>query len=108
MLYLALGDGGNGGDIDPDDEPRERTERGNAQTLSTLLGSVLRIDVDSGEPYVVPLDNPFADSHGAAGEIWAYGFRNPYGLSLESSLRLLHSAGRFRSAGRRSSGRSDP
>ena len=66
-LYIGLGDGGAGGDPE-----------GNAQSLDTLLGKILRIDVDSAEPYAVPPDNPFGD------EIWAYGLRNPWRMSFDS------------------------
>ena len=53
-LYAGLGDGGSAGD-----------PQGNAQSLDTLLGKILRLDVDSAEPYAIPADNPFGD------EIWA-------------------------------------
>ena len=65
-LYIALGDGGSGGD-----------PRGNGQSLDTLLGKVLRIDVDSGEAYHIPADNPFGT------EIWHYGLRNPWRISFD-------------------------
>lgn len=65
-LYAGLGDGGSAGD-----------PRGNAQSLDTLLGKILRLDVDSGEPYGIPPDNPFGD------EIWAYGLRNPWRFSFD-------------------------
>ena len=55
---------------------------GNAQSLSTLLGKMLRIDVDSGAPYSIPADNPFADGSGAP-EIWSYGWRNPWRWSFD-------------------------
>lgn len=71
-LYIALGDGGDGGDPD-----------GNGQELSTLLGSILRIDVDGGSPYAVPADNPFVGTAGAAPEIWVYGLRNPWRFSFD-------------------------
>jgi glucose/arabinose dehydrogenase len=75
-LHVATGDGGGGGD------PNE-----NAQALETLLGKVLRLDVDSppdpGLAYAVPPDNPFAGVAGARGEIWSYGLRNPWRFSFD-------------------------
>ena len=71
-LLIALGDGGSGGD-----------PFGNGQSLSTLLGKILRIDVDSGTPYGVPTDNPFVGSPGVLPEIWAYGLRNPFRISVD-------------------------
>lgn len=70
-LYVALGDGGSGGDPE-----------GNGQNLSTLLGAILRLDV-SGEGYAVPPDNPFVDTAGARPEIYAYGLRNPWRFSFD-------------------------
>lgn len=75
-LYIAMGDGGDGGD-----------PHGHGQDTSTLLGSILRIDV-SGEGYAVPPDNPFA-SGGGAPEIWAYGFRNPWRMSFDRETGAL-------------------
>jgi glucose/arabinose dehydrogenase len=67
LLYFGLGDGGGAGD-----------PQGNAQDLGTLLGKMLRLDVESGSaPYVVPADNPFGD------EIWAYGLRNPWRFAFD-------------------------
>ncbi|MCC6831043.1 MAG: PQQ-dependent sugar dehydrogenase [Thermoleophilia bacterium] len=71
-LYIGLGDGGSGGD------PEDR-----AQNLGTLLGKILRIDVDAGSPYRVPADNPFRSTAGAEGEIWYYGLRNPWRFSFD-------------------------
>lgn len=71
-LYIGMGDGGSGGD------PGNR-----AQDLSTLLGKLLRIDVDNGSPYSVPPSNPFVSRAGARGEIWAYGLRNPWRFSFD-------------------------
>jgi glucose/arabinose dehydrogenase len=72
FLYIALGDGGSVGD-----------PLGNGQNLGTLLGKLLRIDVDSGTPYVIPPDNPFVGNPSARGEIWAYGLRNPWRFSFD-------------------------
>lgn len=72
-LYMGLGDGGSGGDPE-----------GNGQSLDTLLGKILRIDVDSKEPYAIPSDNPFGD------EIWAFGLRNPWRMSFDSATGDLY------------------
>jgi glucose/arabinose dehydrogenase len=72
MLYIALGDGGSGGD-----------PQGNAQNPATLLGKVLRIDVDRGTPYGIPADNPFLGQPGFRQEVWALGLRNPWRYSFD-------------------------
>lgn len=90
-LYVPLGDGGNGGDIDPPGDDRGRPDEGHGQTTSTLLGSVLRLDVDDGDPYGIPPDNPFVGEE-PRDEIWAYGFRNPYGLSVDLETGDLYAA----------------
>ncbi|HSD66081.1 MAG TPA: PQQ-dependent sugar dehydrogenase [Vicinamibacteria bacterium] len=71
-LLVALGDGGSGGD-----------PLGNGQRLDTLLGKILRLDVDAGTPYAVPPDNPFRSTAGARPEIWAYGLRNPFRIAVD-------------------------
>jgi hypothetical protein len=71
-LLIALGDGGSGGD-----------PQNNGQRLSTLLGKIARIDVDSGTPYSLPADNPFLATPGARGEIWAFGLRNPFKIAVD-------------------------
>ncbi len=71
-LYIGLGDGGSQGD--PQD---------NAQNLGSLLGKILRIDVDGGDPYAIPADNPFAANPNAAPEIWSYGLRNPWRFTFD-------------------------
>ncbi|MEV4807906.1 PQQ-dependent sugar dehydrogenase [Nonomuraea sp. NPDC049421] len=71
-LYIALGDGGSGGDPE-----------GNGQDLGTLLGKILRIDPRGDEPYAVPRDNPFVGRSGARPEIWAYGLRNPWRFTFD-------------------------
>ena len=79
MLYIASGDGGSGGD--PHD---------NGQSLETLLGKLLRIDVDTpGSGYGVPADNPFVDEPGARAEIWAFGLRNPWRFSFDAGEAKL-------------------
>jgi len=76
-LYIGLGDGGSGGDPE-----------GNAQNRASLLGKILRIDVDSpsaGRNYGIPADNPFAgNTLGYREEIYAYGFRNPWRFSFDA------------------------
>lgn len=76
-LYIAVGDGGGSGD-----------PNNNAQNLGLLLGKILRIDVNGGSPYSIPPDNPFAGSPTIAEEIWAYGLRNPWKISIDSSGNL--------------------
>jgi len=69
---MGLGDGGDAGD------PGNR-----AQNLGTVLGKILRIDVDGGFPYTIPATNPFRSTQGAQPEIWAYGLRNPWRFSFD-------------------------
>lgn len=69
-LYIGLGDGGSG------DDPLN-----NGQSLETHLGKILRIDINSGDPYAIPQDNPFVD--GSVPEIWAYGLRNPWRFAFD-------------------------
>lgn len=82
FLYVAVGDGGSGGD-----------PRGNGQNRSTLLGSILRLDVDQStqeQPYAIPADNPFAgNTEGFREEIYAYGLRNPWRFSFDSETGEL-------------------
>src|SRR5690606_26191083 len=84
-LYVPLGDGGNGGDEDAADEDLGRPEAGWAQTTESLLGSLLRINVDGSDVggYSIPPDNPFVGDDAVRDEIYAYGFRNPYGMSFD-------------------------
>ena len=71
-LYIGLGDGGAGGD------PGNR-----AQSLTTHLGKILRIDVSSATPYAIPPTNPFVNRSDARPEIWSYGWRNPWRFSFD-------------------------
>jgi len=72
-LYIATGDGGAAGD-----------PFGNAQNTKVLLGKILRIDVDSAQPYAIPADNPFGN------EIYYYGLRNPWRFSFDMSTNDLY------------------
>ena len=82
-LYVSFGDGGSGGDPE-----------GNGQNLSTLLGALLRLDVDaaSGEGYAVPEDNPFVGREDARPEIWAWGLRNVWRFSFDRATGDLYMA----------------
>ena len=71
-LYVGTGDGGGGNDP-------QRT----AQNLGHLFGKMHRLDVDGGEPYAIPRDNPFVNRGDTRPEIWAYGLRNPWRYSFD-------------------------
>lgn len=77
FLYIGLGDGGSQGD--PFD---------NAQSGISLLGKILRLNVDSGDPYALPADNPFLHTSGIAPEIWALGLRNPWKIAFDPRGQL--------------------
>ena len=81
-LYVGLGDGGSSGD-----------PQGNAQDLTTLLGTILRIDVQDAstvQRYRVPPDNPFVGrTEGVRQEIWAYGLRNPWRFNFDRETGAL-------------------
>jgi glucose/arabinose dehydrogenase len=81
MLYIGMGDGGSGGD-----------PQGNGQSSNTLLGKMLRIDVNGALPYVVPPTNPFVNRAGTRPEIWASGLRNPWRFSFDRQAGLLYIA----------------
>lgn len=78
-LYIGLGDGGSAGD-----------PQNNGQSLSTLLGKILRVDVE-GQPGLlrIPPDNPFVNTPGTRAEIWAFGLRNPWRFSFDRELHDL-------------------
>jgi glucose/arabinose dehydrogenase len=83
-LYVGLGDGGWGGD-----------PHGNGQNLATLLGSILRIDVDRKDPgleYAIPKDNPFVGLPGARGEIWTSGIRNVWRVTFDRETGVCWAA----------------
>ena len=73
-LYLSVGDGGC---------PWPGSQNG--QDPHTELGTIIRIDVDNGDPYAIPTDNPFADSRRGLPEVWAYGLRNPWRFSFDGT-----------------------
>ncbi|MGI8819221.1 MAG: PQQ-dependent sugar dehydrogenase [Gemmatimonadales bacterium] len=81
LLYLGLGDGGGSGDPE-----------GRGQSLTDLLGSILRIDVRTGDPYTVPADNPFVGDPDARAEVWSYGLRNPWRFSFDRGTGDLYIA----------------
>lgn len=88
MLYISTGDATN---------PNPPDELNTGQDISDLLSSILRIDVDHGDPegvsprrnYAVPKDNPFINMKGARPEVWAYGFRNPWRMSFDRESGAL-------------------
>lgn len=83
-LYIGMGDGGLAND-----------PFGHGQDTSTLLGALLRIDVDHESPplhYAIPADNPFVGKQGYREEIWAYGLRNPWRFSFDNTTGLLYLA----------------
>lgn len=80
-LWVALGDGGGGGDT-----------FGTGQTTDDLLGGLLRLNVDATQPYEIPPDNPFIDGGGAP-EVWAVGLRNPWRASFDEGLIYIGDVG---------------
>jgi glucose/arabinose dehydrogenase len=88
-LYISLGDGGGANDVGLGhvEDWYAGNAGGNGQDVEhNLLGNILRLDVDSGDPYGIPADNPFAAGTGCGDgcdEIFAYGFRNPYRISFD-------------------------
>ena len=80
-LYIGMGDGGSGGD-----------PHNHGQDRATLLGDLLRIDVDAGDPYAIPPDNPHAASTQLRPEIWASGLRNPWRFAFDFADNMLYIA----------------
>ncbi len=81
MLYISVGDGGGPQDV-----------FAKAQDLTSIYGKILRIDPrqpSGGLPYTIPADNPLLGTPGAAGEIWAWGFRNPWRISFDRNTGEL-------------------
>lgn len=91
FLYVGLGDGGGAGD--------EHGSIGNGQNLNTVLGKILRLDIDissgpagSKKAYGIPSDNPFVNNKNARSEIWAFGLRNPWRFSFDRKTGELFCA----------------
>lgn len=82
MLYLSIGEGGH----------HPHACDSHALDPTTLLGSLLRIDVSQPGTYATPPDNPFADGAGGAPEVWAYGLRNPWRFAFDLEQGLLYIA----------------
>ncbi|MBC7788694.1 MAG: PQQ-dependent sugar dehydrogenase [Anaerolineae bacterium] len=80
MLYIGMGDGGSGGD-----------PQGHGQNRQSLLGKILRLNVDLGDPYSIPPDNPYVGGGGRP-EIWANGMRNPWRFSFDRVGGFLYVA----------------
>ena len=77
-LYIPTGDGGGGGD-----------PQGSGQNRNSLLGKLLRIDINTTSPYLIPADNPFVDSLNVLDEIWDMGLRNPWRISFDRQTHDL-------------------
>ena len=84
LLYIGMGDGGGGGD--------NHGPIGNGQDTDALLGKILRIDPNGGEPYGIPEGNPFADGGGAP-EVFLYGLRNPWRNAFDGDLLYIADVG---------------
>ena len=80
-LYVGMGDGGSAND-----------PHNNGQSLNTLLGKILRLDINQGDPYGVPANNPFVNQADARPEIWAYGLRNPWRFSFDRATGDMYIA----------------
>jgi glucose/arabinose dehydrogenase len=86
LLYIGMGDGGSGGDVGAGHAPQ-----GNGQSLTTLLGKILRIQVGARGGYTLPAGNPNLGT-GSKREIWAYGVRNPWRFSFDRATGDLYIA----------------
>lgn len=84
LLFVAMGDGGSGGDPE-----------GHGQDPQSLLGALLRIDVDSEFPYAIPAGNPFVTGGGRP-EIWATGLRNPWRFAVDGGTLYIADVGQGR------------
>jgi glucose/arabinose dehydrogenase len=83
-LYIGTGDGGSGGD-----------PQGNGQNGQSLLGKILRLDIDGADgdkPYAIPADNPYINNPALAPEVWAWGLRNPWRFSFDRETNDLYIA----------------
>ncbi|MHC4829554.1 MAG: PQQ-dependent sugar dehydrogenase [Planctomycetota bacterium] len=80
-LYIGMGDGGAAND-----------PFGHGRKKKTRLGTLLRIDVDSGDPYGIPKDNPFADGKNGLPEVYAYGLRNPWRMAFDFETGAFYAA----------------
>lgn len=86
-LYIGTGDGGS---FDDSGDGSGNDPRNRAQRLDTLLGKILRIDIDHGDPYAIPSTNPYVHAPGARGEIWASGLKNPWRFSFDRATGDLY------------------
>jgi glucose/arabinose dehydrogenase len=81
-LWLSFGDGGGVGD-----------QFDNGQNPHTRNGTIIRIDVDNGDPYAIPPTNPFADGNDGDRTVWAYGLRNPWRFTIEGDHIIIADVG---------------
>ena len=83
-LWISLGDGGGIGD-----------PNGHGQNTASLLGAIVRLDVDAGVPYALPPDNPFIGTESSASEVWAYGLRNPWRFTFDGGFVYIADVGQY-------------
>jgi len=89
-LWVGLGDGGPRNQADG---TQVQDPEGHGQNPHTLPGSLVRIDVDGGDPYAIPPDNPFTDGVDGAPEVWAYGLRNPWSFTFDNGRLIVADVG---------------